>query len=139
MTKTPNKGASADRMAAMRAARAAKKVAEHKPAEAATAPVQPAPEPVAEAAVEAAEAAPVAPVTATTMEKAAITEEAKRHAKIVALRAAKLSNADPVGEAVVVVRDRSMLHAELARLLVEDLRAHDVGREQVRRELDTLE
>jgi hypothetical protein len=48
-------------------------------------------------------------------------------------RAVDLVGEDDVGE------DRSLLHHELSRRLIVDLRAHDVGRQQVRRELNARE
>ncbi len=48
-------------------------------------------------------------------------------------RAVDLVGEDEVGE------DGALAHAEVARGLVVDERAHEVGREQVRRELDALE
>jgi len=100
MTKNTPKTDVADRMAAARAARAAKK---------------------AQAAPEAAAPAPQAPIVAgdepigpTTMEKAALTDEAKRAAKVAALRAAKVSSANPTEEPNVVVRVTKKGHGQVS-------------------------
>lgn len=85
----------AARMAAARAARAAKKAAETPVAETA---------PAVSSEVAALEQPVELPAGPTLMEKAAANEHAQRLAKIAALRAAKMSNADPVSEPRVTVR-----------------------------------
>jgi regulator of protease activity HflC (stomatin/prohibitin superfamily) len=100
MTKTPVKSAAADRMAAARAARAAKK-AEAEAASTAAAAEGPAP---AEGAAETAAADAELPAEPTTLEKVAINEEERRQAKIAALRAAKLAGPDTTVEQQVRVR-----------------------------------
>jgi hypothetical protein len=100
----------ADRMAAARAARAAKK------AEAAPAVADPvhhvsrseAPQ------VEALEKPIELPAGPTSGEKAAANEDAKRLAKIAALRAAKQSSADPLAEPKVTVRITKKGHGKVS-------------------------
>lgn len=80
----------AERMAAARAARAERADA--------------APEVAAPVAAAADPEVPPAPAGPSLLERAAANQEQARLAKIAALRAAKLSNADPVGEPEVKVR-----------------------------------
>jgi hypothetical protein len=91
----------ADRMAAARAARAAQRALA-------------APEAAPPVAEDPADPAPDAPLAPTTMEKAALTEDAKRAAKIAALRAAKVTSANPVAEPKVPVRVTKKGHGQVS-------------------------
>ena len=91
----------ADRMAAARAARAANKAKEA----AKTAPAADANEPAPEIPE---------PVVATTMEKAALTADAARAKKVAALRAAKVTSADPIAEPKVKVRVTKKGHGQVS-------------------------
>lgn len=101
MTENTARAPVADRMAAARAARAANKAKEAE--NTAPVPVAAMPEPEVSA-----------PPVATTMEKAAITAEAARAKKVAALRAAKVTSADPVAEAKVKVRVTKMGHGKIS-------------------------
>lgn len=105
-----------DRMAAARAARAANKAKADAERASAVAPAPAetpaaAPTPLAQPASRVDQISPAGP---TTMEKAAATDQAKRDAKIAALRAAKLAGADPASEPVVTARVTKKGHGQIS-------------------------